>query len=167
MAVVTVKSGAITNRDSVPSVKNNPSSEGGRLRSCVGSVAVTSGDSSGSKYILAQVPSNARINQVLISSDDLGTTTVGKIGLYRTTADGSAAVSDAFFATSFSLKDGALVASDVTHQSGTFSLANAEKPLWQALSLSADPGIMYDIVLTLTAGCDGSGQVVAKIDMAI
>jgi hypothetical protein len=76
-------------------------------------------------------------------------------------------VSDALFATGLSLKDGAISASDVTHQSGTFSLANAEKPLWQALGLSSDPGIMYDVVLTLTGACDGSGQVAAKIDMAI
>jgi hypothetical protein len=86
MAVVTVKSSAIANRDAVPQVKNNPSSEGGRLRSCVGSVAVTSGDGVGSKYILAEIPSNARINQILVYSDDLGTTTVGKIGVYQTTA---------------------------------------------------------------------------------
>jgi hypothetical protein len=40
---------------------------------------------------------------------------------------------------------------NVTRESGVYTLANLEKPLWEALGLSADPQVEYDVTLTLTA----------------
>lgn len=163
MAVVTTKSGAITNRDASPQVKNNPHLEGARLKCAVGTLESVSGDSIGSKYIMCSVPSNARVNQVLLYSDDIGTTTIADIGLYRTTADGGAVVDADFFASAVSLKDGALNAVDVTHEAGVYDIDDVEKPLWSGLGLSADPGVMYDVVLTLTAASDAAGTVSLKV----
>lgn len=161
MAVVDVLSNAITNRDAVPQVKNDQI-EGGRLIECCSTVEVTTGNSSASTYRMFQVPSNARVSQLLVYSDDMGTATAGDIGVYQTTANGSAVVDADHFASALSLNGGALSGSDVTHESGVFGVEDAEKPLWEALGLSADPNIMYDVVLTLTADSDTGGTFTLK-----
>lgn len=159
MGVVTVKSGAITARDSSPRSFANASAQGGIPRAFAGVAAITSGDSIGSKYLLGQVPSNARMHELKIYSPDLGTTTVTDVGLYKNTADGGAAVDADFFASALSLKDGALNGVDILHQSGYYAISEGEQMIWQALGLSSDPGLVYDIVATLTAACDGTGTV--------
>lgn len=163
MAVVTTKSGAITNRDSSPSVHNNAYIAGGMIREAVGTVEAANADSIGSKYIFASIPSNARVSQVLLYSDDIGNTTEADFGLYRTTADGGAVVDADFFASAVSLKDGALNGSDITHESAVFNPDDVEKQLWSALGLSSDPGVMYDVVATLTGAADAAGTISVKI----
>lgn len=167
MAVVTTKSGVITNRDATPAVLNNPSVDGGMLKEAAGTIESVNGDSIGSKYVMCQVPSNARISQVLLYCDDVGTTTVADIGIYQTTANGAAVVDADFFGSAVSIKDGALNAVDVTHESGVYDIDDVEKPLWSALGLSADPGRFYDVVLTLTAASDSAGTVSLKVKYAI
>ena len=162
MAVVTTKSGGITNRDSSPKVKINSILTEGLLRENVGTVEVANGDSTGSKYIMFQVPSNARVSQLLVWADDIGTTTAGDVGLYQTTANGGAVVDADFFASALSLNGGALTASDITHESGVFNVDDAEKTLWSALGLTADPNLFYDVVLTLTGDADAAGTFTLK-----
>jgi hypothetical protein len=112
---------------------------------------------------MCQVPSNANIKQVLLSCDDIGTTTVADVGIYQTTANGGAVVDADFFASAVSLKDGALADSNVTHESGAYGVEDIEKPLWEALGLSADSHRMYDVALTLTAASDAAGTVSLKV----
>lgn len=167
MAVVTTKSTPITNRDATPRVLNNPQAYAGQLRGFVGVVAIANGDSTGSKYIVGSLPSNALVRELKIYSPDIGTTTVADVGLYKTTEDGGAVVDADFFGSAVSLKDGALNASDVTHEAAVFTIANAQKPLWEALGLSADPGIWYDVVLTLTGDADAAGSVKVSCEYAV
>lgn len=167
MAVVTTKSGPITNRDATPVVLNNSSVAAGKLQEFAGTLESVSGDSIGSKYIFGQVPSNARISQVLLYCDDVGTTTISDFGIYKNTADGGAVVDADFFASAVSLKDGALNGSDITHESGAYDIDDVEKPLWLALGLSADPCLMYDVVGTLTAASDAAGTISLKVKYAI
>lgn len=164
MAVVTTKSGAITNRDASPQTKNNPILEGGVMKCAVGTLESVSGDSIGSVYKFCQIPSNASVKQVLLYCDDIGTTTVADVGLYDVTSVNSGAVVDAdFFASAVSLKDGALNGSDVTHEAGVYGIEDVEQPIWQALGLSSDPGKMYDVALTLTAASDAAGTISLKV----
>lgn len=167
MAVVTIKSGAITNRDATPVVKNSSFVDGGELRQCAGTLESVSGDSIGSTYIFCQVPSNCRIKSVLLYCDDIGSTTIADFGIYKTTADGSAVVDADFFGSAVSLKDGALNGTDITHESGAYDLNEIEKPLWLALGLSTDPKIMYDVVATLTAASDAAGTVALEVAYAM
>lgn len=167
MAVVTVKSGPITNRDTLPVVSNNAFTSGGMIRESVGTVEVANGDSIASKYIFASIPSNARVSQVLLYCDDVGTTTLSDFGLYRTTADGSAVVDADFFGSAVSLSGGALNGTDITHESAVFDPDDAEKQIWSALGLSADPGVMYDVVGTLTAAADAAGTITLKIRFVV
>ena len=166
MAVVTTKSGFITNRDATPKVLNN-SSLNGQMNEAVGTCETANGDSIASKYIFCSIPSNCRLSQVLLYSDDIGATTIADFGIYKTTADGSAVVDADFIGSAVSLKDGALNGTDITHESAVFDPDDVEKPLWQALGLSSDPKLMYDVVATLTAAADAAGTISIKVRYCI
>jgi len=157
MAVVAVKSTLITNADATPVVFNSPRVDGGPERVAVATAAITSGDDIASTYRMFRVPSNAVMTDLKIYSPDIGTTTIADIGLYA--ADGGAVVDADFFASAVSLKDGALNGTDVLHEAAVFTIANSGKELWSALALSSDPGVFYDVTLTLTAAADATGTV--------
>lgn len=157
MAVVNVKSSTITNADASPMVKNSPLLERAMVRECVGQAAAANGDSIGSTYRLARLPSHARVSQVLLSCTAI-TTCAGDVGIYRTADDGGAVVDADLFASAASLAT-ALVNSDVTRESGVITVANMEKTLWELAGLSADPKVMYDVVITLTAAAGSAGTV--------
>jgi len=161
MAVVETKSAAITARDAnglADAIK-----VGGFLKESAGVVEVGTGDSVNSIYRFCQVPSNVRIRQVLVSADDLGTTGTMDIGLYQTTKAGGAVVDADFFAAAVDMKAAAINNSDVTHSSGFFNRDETDKFLWEALGLSADPNIMYDVCGTLTEVASAGGTVAVKV----
>jgi len=159
MAVVAVKSTLITNADATPVVFNSPRVDGGFERIEVATAAITSGDSIASTYRMFRVPSNAVMTDLRIYSPDIGTTTIADIGLYRTAKDGGAVQDADFFASALSLKDGALNGVDVLHEAAVFTIANSGKELWDALGLTSDPSVFYDVTLTLTGDADATGTV--------
>lgn len=167
MAVVTTKSTAVTNGDAAQQTSNPQRIQGGRLREDIGVLEAVSGDSIGSVYRMVRVKSGVRISQILLSCDAI-TTCAGDVGIYDIPSVNSGAVIDAdFFGSAVSLAS-ALVNSDVTHEADAadagagFGLADIEKPLWQALGLSADPNKLYDIAITLTAAAGSAGTVGLK-----
>jgi hypothetical protein len=164
MAVVEVKSGVITNRDATPKVLNNPGLQGGNVKYACGTCEITNGDDIGSTYIFCSVPSNAIMKKLSLFSDDIGTTTIADFGIYKSTVESNTVVDADFFGSAISLKDGAINGTDITHESGVFGVEDIEKPLWEALGLSADPHIMYDIVATLTAAADAAGTISVKAE---
>lgn len=160
MAVVALKSSLVTNADAVPAVLNSPRVDGGYERVEIATIAITSGDNTASTYRMFRLPSNAVVSDLRIYSPDIGTTTISDIGLYRTAKDGGAVVDANFFADALSLKDGALNGVDVLHEGGGFfTIANSGKELWDALGLTSDPSVFYDVALTLTADADATGTV--------
>lgn len=164
MAVVTTKSGPATDRDSTPRVPVNGNLAGGFLKSWVGTVEAANGDSIASKYVLCVgVPSNARVSKVLLSCDAISTSGAGDIGVYKSTADGGAVVDADLFA-SAQVITSALKNSDVTFESGSYGVEDVEKPLWEALGLTEDPNLLYDIVMTLTTATGGAGTVSLQVE---
>lgn len=166
MAVNILKSGVITNRDASPKVISDSNISKGDLMEAVGTVQSVSGDSIGSTYIFGAIRSNARVSTMLMSCDGAGTTTIADFGLYQTTLNGSAVVDADFFASAQALTT-ALTNSDITHESGVFGIEDVEKPLWEALGLSEDPHIDYDVVATLTAASDAADDISLKIRYAV
>lgn len=164
MAVVNTKGSAVTAADTSPPSNGqfvNAKVHGGRIKESIGTVEAVSGDSIGSTYRLVRVSSSDRISRVLLSCDAI-TTAAADIGIYETAVNGGAAVDADFFASAQVLTS-ALVNSDVTHESGVFDIAAIEKPLWQALGLTKDPGKLYDVVATLTAAAGAAGTVAIKV----
>lgn len=164
MAVVNTKATAITNADaSTAQALTDKRLAGGIAKFAVGTVETVNGDDIASVYRFARVPSGALVSQVLVYSDDIGATTIADFGLYDTAAAGGAVVDADFFASAVSLKDGALNGTDITHESGVFNIDDAEKPLWSALGLTADPRKYYDVCATLTAAADAAGTITVKL----
>jgi hypothetical protein len=161
MAVVALKSTAITNATATPMVPNSANLANGNLRESQGFAVIANGDSVGSTYRLGRLRSSDRVSQILAYSPDIGTTTAGDLGLYDTTmaANGGTVVDADFFASALSLSGGAINGSDITFEAAAAGglITNAEKRIWEALGLSADPHKEYDVVLTLTGAADAAG----------
>jgi hypothetical protein len=165
MAVVTTKSAAITNRDAIPAVLNMGGITKGAIKQALGVVAIANGDSAASKYLVSSIPSNAIVRSVKVSAPDIGTTTAADIGLYKSTADGSAVVDADFFKAAVALNAGAITKSEVVN-GNIITVANMEKRVWEHLGLTTDPSLVYDVVLTLTGAADAAGSVAVEIDYA-
>lgn len=165
MAVVTLKSSAVTDRDASPRELADAAISRGDIKEFVGAVTANNDDSVGSVYIMGSIPSNARVSQVLLSCDGAATTGAADIGLYQTTANGGAVVDADVFASAQALTS-TLSNSDVTHESGVYGIEDSELYLWEVLGLSTDPNIHYDVALTLTAALDAADDVVLKVRWA-
>lgn len=163
MAVVNVKSTAITNGDATPVTLNKLGLAGGVIKRSIGTVETANGDDIASTYRICRVHSSWYIDTVKLYSDDIGTTTIADFGIYKTAADGGAVVDADFFGSAVSLKDGAVAGTEIQHESAVYGVEDVEKPLWQALGLSADPGIWYDVVATLTAAADAAGTISLRV----
>lgn len=167
MAVVTTKSAQVTNRDSEPVVLNNPNDGAeGRVRSVFGKAASVSGDSIGSKYIFVAVPSNARITSVRLYSAALGVGAAADIGVYRNTDDLGAVVDADFFGSAVDVS-AAVNGTEISHESGVYTIAKREQPLWEAAGLTVDPNSTLDIVATLTGASAGNGDIGVHVDFVI
>lgn len=162
MATVSVSSTQITNRDASPRVMNNARLTKGAMQIACGTLEATAADDIGSKYKLCSIPSNARVAQVLLSCDSLGTAGAVDLGIYQTTDNGGAVVDADHFASAQVLTT-ALKNSDVTHESGVYGVEDIEKPLWEALGLSADPKRDYDVVATVTAANISAGTISLQV----
>lgn len=169
MAVVTTKSGNITNRDSSPVILSNSAAAKGLVREASGTIECLNGDSIGSKYIFCSVPSNACIAKVAYCCDAV-TSGAGDVGIYQTTVNGGAVVVAAAFASAVSIAAAISTYTDITHEAdptdanpNDYGLADVEKFLWQVLNLAADPNLMYDVVMTLTAATTAAGTVSLKV----
>lgn len=164
MAVVNLKSTIITNRDATPVVLTEPSISGGVLKESSGFITSAADDSIASIYRLCQVPSNARVSSVLLSSGAL-TSAAADIGVYYpTTAAGTAGavISVAYFGSAVSLAT-AQTNTEVLNESTTNTVAKQQQELWQAIGLSADPGGYFDVAATLTAATTAIGAVGLKV----
>lgn len=156
MAVVNTKSSQITNMEATPNVINSSQLAAGRVRQKRAVASAVSGDSIGSTYRFFRVKSNDIMSQLLLSCTAI-TTCAGDVGLYDTAANGGAVVDADFFASAQALSS-ALSNTDITRESGVVTVANMEKPIWQALGLSADPQKEYEVVVTLTAAAGSNGD---------
>lgn len=165
MAVVTLKSTAITNATATPRVANSANIERGNVRASQGLAVIANGDSVGSTYRLFRIRSSDRLEALRLWAPDIGTTTAGDVGLYNVDDVSSGAVVDAdFFASAVALNAGPYVATDITFEAGAAGglITNAEKRVWEALGLTSDPSREYDVTLTLTGAADAAGTAVFR-----
>lgn len=153
-AVVAVSSTPITNATATPVVLNKANVARARLLHSRGICAVASGDSTASIYRFTRIRSSDMIVSVTLSAPG-GVTGSMDFGLYKTAGDGGAVVDADFFASAVDLST-AVRNSDITFESGVVTVANMEKRVWEALGLSADPRLEYDVAGTLTTAMVGA-----------
>ena len=151
MAVENLKSTHIGNATATPVVLNTASmGAGAQLHESAGTVTSAAAASSTSTYRMCRVPSNARVSQLLLSNGAAGATGTADIGVYETNDNGGAVVDADLFGSAVAIT-AAQNHLDVTYESGQYTLAESEKPLWEVLGKTADTQREYDIVITLTA----------------
>ena len=162
MAVVNLKgSRVITNADSTPSVISAPGTGGGAVRSWTETVETNSDDAASSTYLLARLPSNARImGESKIYFDDLGTTAATlDVGVYN--LSGKSDITDDADA----LNNGI----DVTGAAGSSALisdiANYGIPLWDHVNgQTTDPVCMLDVKANIQdASINAAGTITVEI----
>lgn len=166
MGTSTLKSTAITNLDAIPGQAPTTGEGGpGYLKEVTGYVTTVAADDTSSVYQIVRVPTVAKIKDVLFESADTGGTGTVDVGVrYSTsTKDGTpaavqgTAVNDAFFASAIDVSGAAVAITNVTNQSGSYTLDKRNEPLWQAAGLSADPGGFFDICITPAAALTNAG----------
>lgn len=149
MTTEALKSPSITNRDATPRVFNSAGfGAAERVQEVYDYLNTTSGKTVGSTYRILSVPSNCRVTSVALQAAAM-TQGAFDIGVYRSTDDGGAVVSAAFFGSAVDCSS-AVAETSVTNESGTNTIVLQSQPLWQAAGLSADPGGALDIVATST-----------------
>ena len=154
MAVKHQQSTQITNAQAVPVVPNNTGNgAGGKLVEITGSVVLVASQDAASTVRLVRVPTNAKVKRVVLTSQ-AQTQGTFDIGVYYP-VDGPTGKPDllantiiaAFFASAIDLTS-AYAPTDVTNESGTYTIDLWNQPLWKALGLASDPGGVFDIVAT-------------------
>lgn len=157
MAIVDRESAGITAQEAVPAEALSTPLAAGYLREVNAVVTPAADDTANSIHRFCRVPSNARISQVLMSAADASTAGAYHIGIYRTLADGGALVDVDLFASGLDLSAGSGLGNnfEVTHESGEYTLAETEDPLWLVLGLSVDPNVEYDVVGLISTTFNG------------
>jgi hypothetical protein len=165
MAVVTTKSGSITNLDASPVLRPGSWMHGGAIKLFSGTVEAVDGDSIGSIYRMFRVGSWMRPEAVILANDALSAGT-GDVGLYRTTVEGGAVVDADFFASAVSMAAAgkSTNGTNVTVESDStaMNIDKAEKRIWEVLGLTVDPNLEYDVAITLTAAAGAAGTVTLR-----
>lgn len=165
MAVVNVNSGQIANDLLTPPVLNNPYVAGGVYRENVDVCTAGATDSAGSTYRFCRVPSNARIGDVEVMNDANTVGTSYKCGLYGVNGGAIAvANADVIFFSAVTMASARNVWTSLYFPSilaGGGAVANCTKRVWELLGLSADPNLLYDVVITaVTPGTAGGNMAV-------
>lgn len=166
--MATVKSTSVTNLDATPVVPNLTGvGAPGTLRQ-VDDYATTTANLV-QDVRLVRIPSNAIVKDVIL---DCAAQTQGTfdVGLYYSngpsdgTPAGSAgtAVDIDFFATAVDCSS-AVVKTNVTNESTTYTLSKRNMPIWQAAGLSADPGGFFDVALSSTNTVTTGGLVSVQV----
>lgn len=155
MAVVTVLSQQMTNATATPATPNPAYQDGGRVRCKRAVCSVANGDSANSKFKFFRIKSGDMVKDVVLDNESLGAGAAGNVGLYK--VDGTVVDAD-FFASAVDLSTANRNVS-VYRESGVITVANMEKRVWEALGLSSDPQIEYDVVITLTGAAAAAGKV--------
>ena len=175
MAVDHVKSTPITNADASPPVANlSGAGAAGPLHNVQGYATAVASSSADATYQLVRLPSNAKVVRIMFESEaqtagkfDIGCyyATDGRVHGKATALLAADAIDQDFFATVIDCAS-AVARTDITNESGTYTLDKREQPLWQALGLTSDPRGFIDIVATVktTAVTTGTGKFGVSVD---
>ena len=166
MSTFNIKSLVLENRDASPKVLTDPIQSKGYSKDMIG-VQRTSAPiiDAGSTIKLLTVSSGARLAELFYAADNLGTSSLDvavfypaviPVGGFATPAASLAGtvVSSSTFAVAIAGVTAGIAWTDAMGLPSVHSIQRRAMPLWQAIGMSADPGIDLDIgfsVRTATA----------------
>lgn len=159
MAVLTIKSKVIANRDATPTVLTDPIVAKGEVREAFGIEQIPTTADAGSKIKMLSVPSSARLSSLeyAVANVGLGTSAIDIAAWFPTavpnqsgvqTQSGvvaAALISSSAFKANIAGVDTGIEWTDGLGAISTNTLPKRNMPLWQALGLAADPNIDIDL----------------------
>ena len=148
----------ISNRAATPRVANEAWNNAAVKSTGVGLLEVSTAEDSTDVLRFLQIRSNAAIREVKLYCDAVAVGGAMDVGIYQTADNGSAVVDADFFA-SAQVVTAALAGTNIAHESAVYGIEDLDKPLWEALGLSSDPGILYDVAGTITTDMGGAGTI--------
>ena len=154
MAVVHVKSQSLQDIEALRTKKLNPIRSRGRVREDFEVIETNADDSIGSTFRFMRLPSRARVSALLGYSDGAGSAGVAEVGLYH--VNGGAAVDTDLFEDGWTVATAGRRVDLVTEP----DIGDLPKRLWELLGLSEDPGVDYDVALTLTTAIAGAATTI-------
>lgn len=146
----------ISNRTATPRVANDPWNNAAVKSTGVGLLEVSTSEDATHVLRFCQIRSNAVVRAVFLYCDAVSTSGAMDVGIYQTADNGSAVVDADFFA-SAQVVTSALARSNIAHESAVYGIEDLDKPLWEALGLSTDPNLWYDVAGTITTDMGGAG----------
>ena len=159
--MVSQDSTIMTNLKASPPVLTDAGQWGGRVRVVMDSFetivagGATSVDADGDYFRLCTLPSNARIIQFWVASDDLdsGSAVALNYGLY--TADTATVLDEDLFASAVNHQS-AVAPTDIRFEAAATNIVRWQSPLWEVLdagagTVTSDPHINYDVCATQNA----------------
>ena len=155
MAVQHLDSVSITNMVATPRVPVDGRVQGGTMKIACGTVTPAADDTANSTYRFCRIPSNAVVHQVLLSCAVASTAGAINIGIWQTDGNGDTVVDADLFASAKALITTANTNTDVTFESGVYTYAFADGPLWEALALTEDSQRDYDVVAEVSTTFNG------------
>lgn len=138
---------------------------------------IPASSAAGDLYRLVRIPSSAKVKRVMLESEAQG---AGKfnVSVYYSDSktDGTQVANQGlivpttgnqFFASDVDCTSA--VRSDVTNESGNYTLDKRNQPLWKALGLTSDPGGFFDLVAVVhtTAVTTGTGKLGIECDYVV
>ena len=175
MAVVTIKSNAITNRDATPTVQTDALISGGELAHAFGYVFTGSADSAASNYKLASVPSSAQLASLGWVNGALGSGCVLDVAAWYPTAlqsgggaflaqsSAGAFIGSSTFTTQITGNTANTTWSELMITTGTQASPNYwEQPLWALLGLASDPECVIDLGFSVRVAVATAGYIAMK-----
>ena len=160
-AVANTKSTEVTNADATPPVKTHVSVSHGRLHEKVGTVEIAAADDAASVYRMVRVHSSWRVSEIKRFNDAITSGSAYDCGIYDTAENGGAAVDADLFGADITLVSASVVGVEDTFEA--LNIDKIEKPLWELLALSADPGKWYDLAYTGDTPGSGAGTLSARV----
>ena len=173
MTASTVKSASVTNFDAVPVALSKSPKQGGKIRQYIETyevTAATSTNEAGDIIKMIRVPSRLVPSKLVIFNDDLDThstpTLAVDVGLYR--ADTGVVIDADEFASAITTLQAANTAG-VNVLCEAHDIADIGKTLWEIAGYSADPGISFDVALTVTteAATGANGTITMVMEGAL
>lgn len=158
-----IDSTLISNRAATPRVANDPWNDAQMKSTGVGIIEVSTATDADDELRFVRIKSNAVVKSVKVSSDAAITSGAINLGLYRTDDDGGAVVDADLFASALAV-GGGLTLSESAHESGVYGIEDRNKPLWEALGLSADPQIWYDVTGVVTTEMGAAGTLCVEVE---
>ena len=155
MAVVSLKTTAITAQDAAD---DKIATSGPYECVLTGTLEANADDTAGSVYRMVRVPANFVPTEILLATDALGGSAAANVGVYKIEEDGGAAVDATEFASAVVVSS-AVAWTKVMEEAAAADIAKIGKAMWERVGLTANPGIAYDIALTLTVATGSIGTV--------